>query len=759
MNLLIVESPTKAKTLAKYLGKDFRIMASVGHVKDLPKNKLGVDTENNFHPEYTAIKGKTKILNELKKASKTADAVYLAPDPDREGEAIAWHIAQELKKEGKKIHRILFNEFTERAIKEALSDPKNLNQDRFESQQARRILDRLVGYRISPLLWSKVKRGLSAGRVQSVALRMICDRERDIHAFDPVEYWSLTAYLQADNPPTFKARLFKYDGTKVELKDEQNTLRIIEEVKDKAFQVESISKKKKKKNPLPPFTTSLLQQEAYKKLRFSAKKTMMLAQNLYEGIELGSKGQIGLITYMRTDSFRLSNEAVSEVREFIANQFGAKYLPEKANTFKSRKGAQEAHEAIRPTSVHHHPDRIRTFLTKDQLSLYRLIWRRFLACQMTPAILEQTQADIAAGKAVFRASGSVVLFNGFTTVYEEDRGDPASANDTEALLPILSKDQNVTLEKLEPAQHFTQPPPRFSEATLIKALEENGIGRPSTYASILSNIRGKEYVTIDKGRFRPTELGFLVTDLLLQSFPEILNIAFTARMENNLDKIEKGQIDWTKVLEKFHKPFKKDLEKARKEMRGAVPTKISCPDCGKQLTIKSGRNGLFLGCSGYPDCRYTANFSRDDKGQIVPETVPDVTESDEICDKCGKSMLVKRGKYGPFLACSGYPECKNTRPLNQNSTPESTGVPCPREGCQGTLVARISKKGKKFFACNQYPRCRFVMWNEPVDQSCPLCGTPVLELRHLKKTGPVLKCREKGCAFSQPLETSGDGLQ
>ena len=751
-NLLIVESPTKAKTLGKYLGTGYRILASVGHVKDLPKSKLGVDTQHNFKPEYVTIKGKGRVIQELKRAAKSADAVYLAPDPDREGEAIAWHIAQELKGSGKDLHRVLFNELTPRAIKEALSSPQTLNQGRFESQQARRILDRLVGYEISPLLWSKVRRGLSAGRVQSVALRMICDREREIRAFEPKEYWSLTAHLEAEDPPPFKAKLVRFEGQKIDLTTEQQTLHVMAETKSEPFLVEDVTRKKKKRNPPPPFTTSLLQQEAYRKLNFPAKKTMFLAQNLYEGIDLGDKGQVGLITYMRTDSFRLSAEALAEAREFILHRFGRSYLPQKPRAFQSRKGAQEAHEAIRPTSVQIIPEEISGYLSKDQLALYRLIWRRFLACQMNPAVLEQTQADIAAGKGGFRASGSVVVFDGFTSLYDE--GTNNKNDQAEGLLPPLKKGQVLTLLELEPAQHFTQPPPRFTEATLIKELEENGIGRPSTYASILANIHGREYVTMEKRRFVPTELGLLVTDLLVKSFPEILNIDFTAQMESKLDRIENGEVPWTEVLRSFYSPLKHDLEVARKEMKGEVQTEIRCPMCQKPLTIKSGRNGLFLGCSGYPECRYTANFSRDEKGKILLEESPDVGKQEGICDKCGKPMIIKRGRYGPFLACSGYPACKNTLPLNHKEKPADTHVPCPNEGCEGMLVERTSKRGKKFYACDQYPRCEFAMWDEPVDETCPLCGTRVMGIKQRKNADPLVTCRKKGCKFSRPLSAS-----
>jgi DNA topoisomerase-1 len=581
---------------------------------------------------------------------------------------------------------------------------------------------------------------------------MICDREKEIHAFDPKEYWSLTAHLEGGEPPPFKARLARFEGKKIDLENEEQTQGVIARIKDEPFKVEEVTRKKKRKNPAPPFTTSLLQQEAYRKLNFPAKKTMFIAQNLYEGIDLGEKGQVGLITYMRTDSFRLSAEAVSEAREYIEERFGTDYLPQKPRVYKSRKGAQEAHEAIRPTSVRITPEEVASFLSKDQLALYRLIWKRLLASQMNPAILEQTQADIAAGKGGFRASGSVVAFDGFTRLYEESKNNKSDENG--GLLPPLAKGQVLKLLNLEPAQHFTQPPPRFTEATLIRALEENGIGRPSTYAAILANIHGREYVTIEKRRFKPTELGMLVTDLLVRSFPEILNIAFTARMESKLDRVENGEDRWTSVLQSFYAPLQEELETAREEMKGEVETDLVCPKCQKSLVIKSGRNGLFLGCPGYPDCNYTANFTRDEKGRIQLEESPDIGKQEGTCEKCGKPMVIKRGRYGPFLACSGYPDCRNTLPLNQEGKPASTNVPCPEDGCEGTLVERTSRRGKRFYACNQYPECTFAMWDEPLDETCPLCGTRVLGIKYPKNADPKVSCRKKGCKFSRPHHPS-----
>jgi DNA topoisomerase-1 len=796
-NLLIVESPAKARTIKKYLGPDFKIMASVGHVKDLPVKKLGVDVEKNFKPEYITIKGKGKVLKALKDAGKGVDTVYLAPDPDREGEAIAWHIANEFKKSKKKIFRVLFNELTPTAIRLAVDSPQELNENKFESQQARRVLDRLVGYQLSPLLWTRVKRGLSAGRVQSVAVKMICDREREIHAFDSQEYWSLTAHLGSIEPPPFMAKLAKYENKKIDLKNEEQVTKIVSESEGKDFTVEKITKKQKKKNPPPPFITSMLQQEAHGKLRFTAKKTMSVAQNLYEGIELGDRGQEGLITYMRTDSFRLSDDALSQARDYIQQTFGEDYLPAKPNFFKSRKGAQEAHEAIRPTSTEFSPDEVKHFLSKDQLALYTLIWKRFVACQMSPAILDQTQAEIRAGKALFKAAGSVVVFKGFTTLYPKVSNGSEENKKGEAQLPPMEQDQLLNLIKLEPAQHFTQPPPRYTEATLIKALEENGIGRPSTYAAILANISGRDYVSVEKRRFKPTERGFLVTDLLVGSFPDILNMSFTAQMENNLDRIERGEVKWTRVLEDFYKSFQEDLERAKDGMKGEVPTDISCPKCSLPMVIKSGKNGVFLACTGYPECTSTSNFERDDNGKIVMEEIPEVGEDEEPCEKCGQPMVVKSGRFGPFLACSGYPECKNTRDLQSKGStdlepeptdleckvcgarmvvkrsragqrflacekyPEcthtesiSTNIPCPNDGCEGMVVEKASKKGRKFYACNQYPECRFAMWDEPFNDVCPECGSHVLGVKRPKGEAPVLSCRKKGCGFKKPMPSS-----
>jgi DNA topoisomerase-1 len=746
-NLLIVESPTKARTIKKYLGSDFKVMSSMGHIKDLPANRLGVDIAKDFKPEYVTIKGKAKIQRQIKEAGKDTKTIYLAPDPDREGEAIAWHLAGDLRGKNKNIHRVIFNELTPRAIKEGVTSPHDLNRNRFEAQQARRILDRLVGYQISPLLWKKVRQGLSAGRVQSVAVKIVCDREREIQAFIPQEYWSLTAYLLGENPPAFEATLFTMNGRKIDLRTRQDVDEAISLVKDRPFKVKGISCKDRIKNPPPPFSTSLLQQEAFRKLGFTAKKTMGVAQGLYEGIELGKKGQVGLITYMRTDSFRLAKEAVDEVRELIANSFGPNYLPENPNIFRSKKGAQEAHEAIRPTSVKNNPQEIAHYLSKEQLELYTLIWRRFVACQMKPAIMKETLVEIESGPAIFRATGSILTFPGFTRLYEEGKDDEGKEKKAEHLLPSLRKDEILNLKKLEPKQHSTKPPPRYTEATLVKELEANGIGRPSTYAPTMATIHNKEYVAIERQHFKPTELGFLVSDLLVENFPDILNAAFTAQMEDKLDKIENGELKWIDLLHEFYKTFSQDLTKAQKEMKKGIATDMSCPQCNRHMMIKSGKNGLFLACTGFPECTYTANFHRDEKGKIIIEEKGVVEQGGEQCEICGRPMVVKRGPYGEFLGCSGYPECKNTKPKAK----KSIGVPCPEQDCNGELVERYTKKGKRFYACNQYPRCHFLLWDKPVNEACPICNTPILVEKQTKGSRSFLGCRKKDCGFKKDL--------
>ena len=743
-SLIIVESPAKARTITKFLGKDFVVKASVGHIKDLPKTKLGVDIENGFEPHYITIRGKKKIIAELKKAGRAATEIYLAPDPDREGEAIAWHIAEVLAGKGKNIYRVLIHEITPRAVAEALKNHRELQESLYRAQQARRILDRLVGYKISPLLWQKVKRGLSAGRVQSVALRLVCDRENEIRAFIPQEYWSITAQLQhPQNPPPFEAKLTQIKGKKIQIENGEEAKKITDGLRGKPFVVEDIKKKEKKRNPSPPFITSTLQQEASRKLRFSAKKTMFIAQQLYEGIDLGDWGQVGLISYMRTDSVRLSQDAVKEARELIRKQFSEEYLPEKPHVYKSRSSAQEAHEAIRPTSLDMSPEKIKEFLTSDQRSLYKLIWDRFLACQMRPAIFDQTTIQIKANDHLFVATGSIMKFPGFTAVYTE--GKDTQDGEEEGILPPLNPGDQLELLDLFPKQHFTQPPPRFTESTLVRELEEKGIGRPSTYATILSNIQEKRYVELIDRKFSPTDLGFLIANLLIDNFPSIMDVGFTARLEENLDKIEEKKVPWKQVLEEFYHPFEENLKRAEEHMRDVkserMPTDIRCDQCGSIMEIKWGKYGKFLSCTAYPDCKNAKMFRKDEEGKIMVEEPPSV---DEKCPQCDSPMLVKEGRYGRFLACSRYPDCKGTKSM-------SIGVGCPQEGCGGALVQRRTKKGRIFFGCNNYPNCRFALWEKPIPQACPQCGAAFL-VEKRRKDGVKLVCKKEGCDYQGDVQ-------
>ena len=740
--LLIVESPAKARTINKYLGKDFNVIASVGHVKDLPKSKLGVNIEDNFTPEYVTIKGKGNIITNIKKEARIAEKIYLAPDPDREGEAIAWHIASEIK-DKEKLCRVLFNEITKKGIQEAIKNPLPIDQHKFEAQQARRILDRLVGYQISPLLWEKVRRGLSAGRVQSVALRIICEREAEIKAFNPVEYWSVVARLEGDAPPPFDAKLVKISGKKADLKTKEDTDKLLESIKGADYVVSKIDKKERKKNPYPPFITSTLQQDAARRLRFSAKKTMMLAQRLYEGVDFGTEGPVGLITYMRTDSTRVADEAIDGVRAFIADKYGDDFLPKKPRQYKSSKSAQEAHEAIRPTSMDHTPELAKPLLDKDQFRLYELIWNRFIASQMNPAIMDQTSVDIEAADSTFRVTGSVIRFPGFMSLYTEAK-EKEDETDKDKILPAFNEKQVLKFHEIIPRQHFTEPPPRFSEATLVKELEDKGIGRPSTYAAIISNIQDREYVNVDQRRFFPTELGLLITELLVENFPDIINVEFTAKMEGQLDDIEMGKADWVKAMKAFYDNFSKELERAKLQMRDVkreeIPTDIVCEKCKANMVIKWGKMGEFLACPNYPECKNTSNFRRDESGKIEI-VVEELELSDETCPKCSKQMVVRRGKYGRFLACSDYPECKGTKAI-------SIGIKCPT--CkEGDISERRSKKGKVFYGCTAYPKCTFATWDKPVNETCPLCSAPFLVEKTSKREGTVIKCLEKDCGYKR----------
>jgi DNA topoisomerase-1 len=761
-SLVIVESPSKAKTLKKYLGRNFSVVASVGHVKDLPKSKFGVDIEKNFKPQYMIIRGKKKILDEIKKAALAADKIYLAPDPDREGEAIAWHIAEELNGKRNKIYRVLFNEITEQAVKKALTLPGKIDQKKVNAQQARRILDRIVGYKISPLLWEKVRRGLSAGRVQSVAVRLVCEREKEVAAFVPEEYWSITAKLSGTHPPPFLARLHSIAGEPVKVSTEVQAQEKVRMLEGLTYTIQQIERKDKKRNPLPPFTTSKLQQDAVRKLRFSPKKTMMLAQQLYEGVEIGTEGPVGLITYMRTDSTRLSTEAQQEAREYIQRQYGQDYLPGKPNVYKNKKGAQDAHEAIRPTAVQRDPEAIKQFLQRDQYLLYKLIWTRFLASQMSSAILDVTRVDIVAGEFLFRATGTVTKFPGFTAVYVEaqDNGttpspvpsskgqetgeESAAGSEEEAgTLPILQEGERLELVTLEPKQHFTQPPPRYNEALLIKELEEQGIGRPSTYHTIISTIQDRRYVEKVEGRFKPTELGEIVNELLITHFPDVLNVEFTARMEQELDEIEEGDKKWIDTVRDFYEPFNRRLEKAQHEMRDIkreeTPTEIVCDRCGLPMVIRWGKNGRFLACTGYPDCRNTKEFVADESGDI--SVVQKQNTVSDLCERCGSSMVIKSGRFGRFVACSKYPECKYTKAL-------STGVKCPQPGCGGDLTEKRTKKGKVFFGCSRYPQCNYALWNRPLPKPCPECKAPFLVEKYDRKIQQTrVQCPEKGCQY------------
>ena len=804
-SLVIVESPAKANTINKYLGKDFVVKASLGHVKDLPKSKLGVDLENDFEPVYDVIPGKEKVVKDLRAAAKSAGRILLAADPDREGEAICQHLKEILDGSKAEVYRVLFNEITPKAIRAAVEKPGRINQHIVDAQQARRILDRLVGYQISPLLWDKVRRGISAGRVQTVALRLIVEREREIQAFVPEEYWSIIAKLEGHEPPQFEARLSKFKGKAAEVKTQAEADHVLDIVRNSDFLVDSVVTKEKKRNPVPPFTTSKLQQDAARRLRFTVKKTMMLAQRLYEGIELGEEGRIGLITYMRTDSTRISDDAMQMVRSYISDVYGGPYLPEKPVFYKSKKDAQDAHEAIRPTFVGRRPDDIKQYLSEDEFKLYRLIWTRFVASQMNPAVYDQTTVDISAKDYTFRASGRVMKFDGFLAVYEESRDEDAKPvqsadieDEQDIKLPPLKEGEKVRLIDLTPRQHFTEPPPRYTEASLVKTLEEKGIGRPSTYATILSTIQDREYVTKDQGKFRPTELGTVVTDMLVKHFEDIFDIQYTARMEEELDEVEDGKMTWVEALEEFYKKFQKDLKKASKNMENLkkqeIPTDEKCDKCGSPMVIKWGQFGRFMACSAYPECKNTKEIASEE----APREGEGSTESSEPepCENCGKPMTLKRGRFGQFLACTGYPECKTTRkiaaggkaakkpdvPLDETCPqcgqaklllregrfgefiscgnypkckyikPKTVGVACPKPGCGGELIERRSKRGKVFYGCLKYPDCDFVVWNKPVPEACPQCGAPFLLEKSTKKEGLVRYCNEEGCDYKVPVE-------
>ena len=743
-SLLIVESPTKVNTLKKIVGKDFIIKASVGHLKDLPKKKLGVDVDNDFAPEYITIRGKGKILQELKTAAKKCDMIYLAPDPDREGEAIAHHIGNEVARFTKgKIVRVTFNEITKKAVLEAIKNPTELNNNRVNAQQARRILDRLVGYKISPILWKKVHRGLSAGRVQSVALRIVCEREREILAFEPREYWSITLELEGSEKPQFQAKLFKIDGDKAEVANKAEADEILKGLEGAKPVLEDIVKKERKRNPSAPFITSTLQQEASRKLNFSPKKTMMLAQRLYEGIAMGRKGTVGLITYMRTDSVKLSDQALEEVRAFIPERYGKEFLPGTPNLYKSKKSAQEAHEAIRPTDVLLEPSTIKESLEKDMFRLYQLIWSRFVSCQMVPAVLDTTQFDVKMGKFLFRSNGSILKFAGFMKVYvesqDDEKGDAvqSSGKADDRLLPALKKGEELKVQEVLPEQHFTQPPARFSEAMLVKELEDKGVGRPSTYAATISVIKDRDYIQNVDRRLQPVELGFMINDLLVENFPDIMTTEFTSKMEEQLDDIEAGKLEWVDALRSFYTPFKADLEKAEEKMKDfkaeVEETDEVCEKCDQPMIIKWGRFGKFMACTGYPECKNTKDLGG--KGDSEDGAKDDEVEGN--CDKCDSPLIMKRGRFGKFIACSNYPECKFTKAIG-------LGITCPEEACEGEIAARRSKKGRTFYGCTKYPDCKFTSWDKPVAEACPECKNPFLIEKWKKNEDPSTLCPSCG---------------
>ena len=751
--LIIVESPTKIKTLKKYVGKEFNIAASVGHIRDLPINTLGIDVEKKFKAKYVNIKDKSKIIGNLKKLAEDAKDIYLAPDPDREGEAITFHIMDILKQKDLIFHRVLFHELTKKGIQEALAHPLKPDVNKYDAQQARRKLDRLVGYQISPLLWQKIQRGLSAGRVQSVAVKIICDRERHIWEFVPEEFWTITAELLANFPPNFNADLIKINNKKAKIENQTQVSSILKDLENAKFVIREIKAKTIKRNPLPPFITSKLQQDAINRLRFSARKTMIVAQQLYEGIEIGTGGPEGLITYMRTDSIRIADDAANEAQKYISKTMGNEFALSKPRFFKNKNKVQDAHEAIRPTSVFHSPQMIKKFLSVDQFNLYDLIWKRFVASQMAQAIIDQKTILIqATDQYLFSVSGSTIRFPGFMNLYSQDQ---ESKNKNVQALPDAKVGTELKTIEIIPKQHFTKPLPRFSEASLVKELEKNGIGRPSTYASILSVIRDKGYVDLINRYFIPSELGFIVNDLLVSSFPNILNISFTAQMENNLDDVETGNLEEVQLLTNFYATFKKSLDLASEEMISVkgigIKTDLKCPSCGKQLNIKIGKNGHFLACTGYPDCSFTSNYLRDEKGNlsIVTKFIDNTKVKD--CIKCGKPMVQKEGRFGLFLACTGYPECKHTESVNGEQNGRDIGVNCPQKDCSGTIIERKSKRGKIFFGCSNYPDCTFASWDKPVNKACPDCGNVYLVEKETKRNGKFLKCPNKDCDFKTPL--------
>ena len=801
--LVVVESPAKARTINRYLGKDYKVVASMGHIRDLPKTRLGVDVEAGFSPAYEPIPARKKVIKQLKDAAKGVSRIYVATDPDREGEAIGWHLAREVGAK-KQVGRLMFNEITRTAVSAALDRVGEIDQRMVDAQQARRVLDRLVGYKLSPLLWDKVQRGLSAGRVQSVALKLVCDREAAIDAFEVEEYWHVTARLAAGLPPEFDARLVKKGKQAVKLGREAEAKAVVADLERATYVVESVTEKERKRHAAPPFITSKLQQAA----RFPVKRTMQVAQQLYEGIEIPGEGSVGLITYMRTDSTRVSEEAIASVRDHITSTYGPEFLPAQPKRYRAGKDAQDAHEAIRPTSMALDPAAVRPHLTREQAYLYELVWNRFVASQMPPATFDDTTVEVRAGDYLMRAKGSVPKFSGWLAVYErtpqsgsepETPGDTGRGSDEAAatgLLPAVRENDRLDLKGLRPEQKFTQPPPRFGEATLVKELEENGIGRPTTYASIIGTLQMRDYVEKLEGRFKPTRLGRLVTDLLTRSFDDIIQVAYTRDLENRLDRIAEGQADYQGTLASFYEKFRTDLERAATAMPNVkaegLPSDETCDKCGSKMVRKIGRFGMFLACSAYPECQNTR--------EIEPADTAAKEQEEESCDTCGRPMVVKRGRFGQFLACSGYPECKTTRkliatakgvaaakpdrPLDEpcpkcgthlivkhgrfgeftacSNYPkcryvklESTGVACPRDG--GDLVERKSRRGRVFYGCSNYPDCDFTLWNKPLATPCPKCRAPFLLEKVTKRWGRQLLCHNDDCDYQRDDEERAAG--
>ena len=726
-NLLIVESPSKARTINKYLGKDYEVLASVGHIRDLPKKKFGVDIDNGFDPKYVTVRGKGKIIKKLKQSAKKADQVFLAPDPDREGEAIAWHIAKILNKSPENIHRVLFNEITKAGIKRGLKEPREINENLVNAQQARRILDRIVGYRVSPFLWKTLYRGLSAGRVQSVAARLICEREDEIEAFEPEEYWELFANYLTESKEEFQAKCIKFDKDKLKIHNQKEARKHAAAIEEADHIVDSVKIKNRKKSPGPPFTTSTLQQTATRFYHFSPKQTMTIAQQLYEGIEINGE-PVGLITYMRTDSLRISKEAIGKSRSHIEKEYGKDYLPGKARFYKkSGKNVQDAHECIRPTNFSMPPEKVAKHLNKRQRMLYSLIWKRFIACQMKPAIYKRKTIKIKAGKYLFRARGENEIFDGYLKAYRKGKSKK-NKKDKKNVPEQIAEKENLDLQKLDQEQKFTEPPPRYTEGTLVKELDKLGIGRPSTYASIVSTIRGRNYIVKEKGRLKPTELGRTVNDILVNQMPEIFNVQFTNQMEEDLDQIESAQKDWKEVMQEFYGPFKKSLDQAESQKDKIKENLVEdagekCEKCGSPMVIKWGRNGKFKACSAFPKCKNTK-----------PLHPPDAKGQSKKCPKCGGEMELKEGRYGKFWACKKYPECKSTLPY-------TIGIDCPEEDCDGEITEKKTRRGKAFWGCTNYPDCKFSSWNKPVDRECENCGYGVI--MEGKKNLYCPKCKAK----------------